>query len=268
MGLVIFSDLDGTLLDHHTYSYQPALPALQELKSRGIPLVLCSSKTRAEMLPLHAELGLQAPIITENGGGVFAPEGNPVAKGDPWQNAGEGWRVLEIGLPITEVRGRLAAFKDKLGLKGFADLSDREVAKITGLSKEQAARAREREFNEPLLPPGDDKAAKALSDAAAEAGLQLTQGGRFWHCLGGGDKGKAVRLLSVLYAKHDPELRTMALGDAPNDLSMLQAVERPVLVAQHGGSHAEMALEGLIKEPLAGPAGFNHAVLAALEELS
>ncbi|MBU4565857.1 MAG: HAD-IIB family hydrolase [Desulfarculus sp.] len=267
MGLVIFSDLDGTLLDHHTYSYQPALPALGELKRRGIPLVLCSSKTRAEMIPLHAELGLDAPIITENGGGVFAPQDNTVAKGDAWRDAGEGWRVLEIGLPIDELRQRMEGFKDELGLKGFSDLSNHEVAKLTGLSKEQAARAREREFNEPLLPPDDNEAGKALTEAAEEAGLQLTQGGRFWHLLGGGDKGKAVRLLSVLYAKHDPELVTMALGDAPNDLSMLEAVERPVLVAQPGGGHAEVALEGLIREPLAGPAGFNHAVLAALEEL-
>ncbi|MBU1275188.1 MAG: HAD-IIB family hydrolase [Proteobacteria bacterium] len=267
MGLVIFSDLDGTLLDHHTYSYQPALPALGEIKRRGIPLVLCSSKTRAEMIPLHAELGLDAPIITENGGGVFAPESNPLAKGDTWSDAGEGWRVLEIGLPIAELRRRLEGFKDDLGLKGFGDMSNHEVAKLTGLSKEQAALARKREFNEPLLPPRDQQAVKAIVDAAQDAGLQVTQGGRFWHLLGGGDKGKAVRLLSVLYAKHDPELVTMALGDAPNDLSMLEAVERPVLVAQPGGGHAEVALEGLIREPLAGPAGFNHAVLAALEEL-
>lgn len=267
MGLVIFSDLDGTLLDHHTYSHQPALPALDELKRRGVPLVLCSSKTRAEMIPLHTELGLDAPIITENGGGVFAPESNPVAKGDAWREAGEGWRVLEIGLPIAELRQRMAAFKGRLGIKGFGDLSDREVAKLTGLSKEQAAKARKREFNEPLLPPADDEAGKALNEAAEEAGLQLTQGGRFWHLLGGGDKGKAVRLLSVLYAKHDPELTTMALGDAPNDLSMFQAVERPVLVAKPGGGHAQVELEGLLLEPLAGPAGFNHAVLAALEQL-
>lgn len=264
MGLVIFSDLDGTLLDHHTYSFQPALPALEEIKRRGIPLVLCSSKTRAEMLPLHDELGLNAPIITENGGGVFAPQDNRLARGESWCDAGDGWRVLEIGLPIAELRLRLAEFKDDLGLKGFGDMSDHEVAKLTDLSKEQAAKARKREFNEPLLPPADNEMAKVMSNAAQQAGLQLTQGGRFWHLLGGGDKGKAVRLLSVLYAKHDPELATMALGDAPNDLSMFQAVEQPVLVARPGGGHAEVEMPGLFREPLAGPAGFNHAVLAAL----
>jgi mannosyl-3-phosphoglycerate phosphatase len=264
MGLVVYSDLDGTLLDHHTYSFAPALPALDALKERGIPLVLCSSKTRAEMIPLHRELGLEAPFIAENGGGVFAPEGNPLAGGDAWREAGEGWRVLEIGLPISELRSRAEGFLKRLGLKSFGQLSDREVAGLTGLSKQQAALARQREFNEPILPPSDETRGQELIAAAREAGLQVTRGGRFWHLLGGGDKGKAVRLLEVLYAKRDPELTTMALGDAPNDLPMLAAVDRPVLVAQAGGGHAPLELEGLEREPLAGPAGFNHAVLAAL----
>ena len=264
MGLVVYSDLDGTLLDHHTYSFAPAAAALEALKQRGIPLVLCSSKTRAEMIPLHRELGLEAPFIAENGGGVFAPEGNPLARGDAWRQAGQGWRVLAIGLPITELRARAGGFLNRLGLKGFGQLSDREVAGLTGLSRPQAALARQREFNEPILPPSSQTQARELLAAAREAGLQVTRGGRFWHLLGGGDKGKAVRLLNGLYARRDPGLTTMALGDALNDLPMLAAVERPVLVARPGGGHAPLDLEGLEREPLAGPAGFNHAVLAAL----
>jgi hypothetical protein len=49
---VVFSDLDGTLLDHETYSFDAARPGLDALKSRGIPLILASSKTRAEMQDL------------------------------------------------------------------------------------------------------------------------------------------------------------------------------------------------------------------------
>ncbi|MCF8033537.1 MAG: HAD-IIB family hydrolase [Desulfarculaceae bacterium] len=264
MGLVVFSDLDGTLLDHHTYSWEEARPALEAMRAAGVPLVLCSSKTRAEMIPLHAELGLSAPIIVENGGGLFAPADNPLAKGDTWLPAGDGWRVHEIGLPIAEVRDRARDILQKLKLKGFGQMSDREVAKLTGLGKPQAARAREREFNEPILPPQDQAQGDELRAAADQAGLQVTRGGRFWHLLGGGDKGKAVRLLKVLYAKRDPELTTMGLGDAPNDRTMLEAVDRPVLVARPDGSHAALELEGLIREPLPGPAGFNQAVLAAL----
>jgi mannosyl-3-phosphoglycerate phosphatase len=59
-GRVVVTDVDGCLLDE-TYRWEPARPALDALKKRGIPLVLCSSKTRAEMEPLHADLGLDAP---------------------------------------------------------------------------------------------------------------------------------------------------------------------------------------------------------------
>lgn len=48
--LIILPDLDGTLLDpRHAYSFQEALPALKAINHRHIPLILCSSKTRAEI---------------------------------------------------------------------------------------------------------------------------------------------------------------------------------------------------------------------------
>ena len=71
--LLVVTDLDGTLLDHETYSYAEAAPALAELRRRGIPLVLASSKTRAEMELLHAELGLSDPFICENGAAICTP---------------------------------------------------------------------------------------------------------------------------------------------------------------------------------------------------
>lgn len=74
--LLVFTDLDGTLLDHHTYSWQPARPALERLDGLKIPLILCSSKTSPEMLGLRAELGNRHPFIVENGG-IYS-------KGEDW----------------------------------------------------------------------------------------------------------------------------------------------------------------------------------------
>lgn len=53
--LVVFTDLDATLLDEETYGYEAAAPALQELRRLGAPLVLCTGRTRAEVEPLHRE---------------------------------------------------------------------------------------------------------------------------------------------------------------------------------------------------------------------
>ncbi|KIX10919.1 HAD-IIB family hydrolase [Dethiosulfatarculus sandiegensis] len=266
MGLVVFTDLDGTLLDHQAYDYTPARPALDALAQRGVPLVLTSSKTRAEMIVLWHELGLDHPFIAENGGGVYAPFGHALAQGSEWSKAGDGWLVRRLGMPIEEVRRRFLVFKDRFGAKGFGDLTDREVAGFTGLSLEKAALAGKREFNEPLILPEPEKNEAGFVRAAQEQGLSVTRGGRFFHLLGGGDKGRAVSLVSSLYREKDKNLKTMALGDAPNDLAMFKAVDHPVLVARPDLSHAPLELPNLKRENLPGPEGFNHAVNTFLTE--
>lgn len=268
MGMIIFSDLDGTLLDHDTYSYEAAVPALDALKAAGVPLILCSSKTRAEMQNIWYAMGLNSPFIVENGGGIFVPKEHFLAAEPGWKPAGAGWRMIALGLPIAEVRNRFNTFKDRFKARGFGDMSDQEVADLTGLSLAQAALSRQRDFNEPVWLPEPDAQAEAFIQAAQSTGLEVTRGGRFFHLLAGGDKGKAVDKLAWLYRAHDDLLLTMALGDALNDLPMLAQVDRPVLVAQHHGGHVEIAFAGLIREPGVGPLGWNSAVLAALKDLT
>ena len=70
---VVFTDLDGSLLDGETYSFESATQALKALRMRNIPLILVSSKTRAEMEPLRRRLNHRDPFIVENGAAVFVP---------------------------------------------------------------------------------------------------------------------------------------------------------------------------------------------------
>jgi mannosyl-3-phosphoglycerate phosphatase len=271
LGLVVFTDLDGTLLDHQTYAHEPAWPALKALRERGVPLVLCSSKCFEELLELQQALELGEPLIAENGGEVYLPAGHSLARlaaGSGWRIEGPGWLCQDLALPVAEVRRRLAPLRSRFGLRGFGDLDDAEVAALTGLNPRQAALARRRRHDEPLVLADPSADAGAFVRAAAEAGLEVAQGGRFWHAFSGGGKGRAVTLLAGLFRRLDPGLITVALGDAPNDLSMLAVVDRPVLVARPDGGHAPLDLPGLIRAPLPGPAGFNQAVLALLEELA
>lgn len=45
---VVFTDLDGTLLDSETYSCEKSLAMINRLKESGTPLIFCSAKTRVE----------------------------------------------------------------------------------------------------------------------------------------------------------------------------------------------------------------------------
>ncbi len=71
--LLLFSDLDGTLLDHDSYDWSPAKPALERLAAADIPVVLNSSKTAGEIQAVREQLGNTAPFIVENGAAVIVP---------------------------------------------------------------------------------------------------------------------------------------------------------------------------------------------------
>lgn len=155
--LVIFSDLDATLLDHQTYSYQAALPVLKKVKKRGIPVVLCTSKTRAETEAIARRLGLQHPFIVENGGAIFIPE--DYFPESVYRLAGlkalkkDNYRVIQFGTPYRRLRSALKMIEKKTGRKliGFGDLGAEEIAAVTGLGRKEAVLAMRREFDEPFF---------------------------------------------------------------------------------------------------------------------
>ncbi len=249
---VVFSDLDGTLLDLETYSCEEARPAVELLRSRGIPLVVCSSKTRAEIEHHRRELGLDAPFIVENGSAIFIP-------------AREGCSVIELGLPVAEVRSRLAGLGGELGrtLRGYADLPLSEIRRLTGLDEGAAQRASLREYSETLLQESfTPEALDRLQEALAACGLSGAAGSRFVTVTGrGADKGQATRLLLERYRQENPCLISVALGDGSNDGPMLAAVDLPYLVRKPAGSWAETGVARLAQVEGVGPAGFHEVIV-------
>ena len=74
MQKIIFTDLDGTLLDHNTYSFKKAFPALRIIKKKKIPLIICTSKTKGEIEHYRKKLKNNHPFVSENGGAIFIPK--------------------------------------------------------------------------------------------------------------------------------------------------------------------------------------------------
>ena len=95
---IIFTDLDGTLLDHFTYSFSAASDALKLIKEKGIPLIICTSKTCAEILPIRKRLRNKDPFISENGGAIYMPD-RYFSFLYEFQKRIRGYRIIEIGTP-------------------------------------------------------------------------------------------------------------------------------------------------------------------------
>jgi mannosyl-3-phosphoglycerate phosphatase len=271
--LVVFTDLDGTLLDHDTYDWSPARPALETLALREAQLVIASSKTRAEIEALRARLGVPGPFISENGGALFVPVGAPPAIVPGAREQG-GQRVVAFGARRETLRAALRALAAEVGvgLRGFGDMTVEEIARRTGLSLEDAALAARREYDEPFVleraaTPGQEE---RLLAAARARGLRVTRGGRFHHLIGASDKGRAARALLEAWARSGRAVTSLALGDGPNDLELLEVADHAAVVARPDGSHDASLREGLPRAMFtraAGPAGFTEGVLGLIARL-
>jgi len=266
---IIFSDLDGTLLDDQTYSYAPARGALEILRETGIPLVFCTSKTRFETERWRRALANVHPFIVENGGAVFVPEGyfGPDAGFDKLDG---GYGILEFGRPYPEIRQALEGIRGSTGspLRGFGDMTVEEIAARCGLTRQDATLAAMREYDEPFIGIEEGKLPRVVQEAEAR-GFQVVSGGRFYHLVGGNDKGRAVRALRSYYEVSRGGARTVGLGDSDNDVPMLRAVDIPVLVRKPDGSHLVVVdLPGLMIASSSGPQGWRDVVLMLLRHMT
>ncbi|MFC1835955.1 HAD-IIB family hydrolase [Thermodesulfobacteriota bacterium] len=277
MKIVVFTDLDATLLDARTYSWHAAKDAIDALKKRQAAIVLVSSKTTAEMERLHWELELEDPFVVENGGGIVVWKQSDIAR-SLRSNSGlverekEGERLLfSLGAGYDYLTRGLGRMSVELGCKlhGFAAMSAEEIADLTGLKLQDAARAKVRDFDEPFLVP--DLAVvdeQEIVAAAARIGYTAVQGGRFWHLMGHGGKGHAVSVLIDAYRGLLGDIVTIGLGDSPNDFDFLQVVRISVFVGEtESNIHLPEALKAARRTTKPGPEGWNEAMLEILAEL-
>ena len=244
---VIFTDLDGTLLDAETYSFDAARPALARIRQLGIPLILSSSKTRVEMEVWRERLGNQEPFIVENGGAVILGE-EIIAFGDPY-------------IELVETL-RAAAAESGCEIRAFHGLDDRQVSELTGLSLDDAGRALAREYDEPFQVLAGNPA--RLCAAIEARGKRCTEGGRFYHITGNNDKGLAVRTLTKFYRDRNPGVRTVGIGDSWNDVPLLQETDIAIVLASEQAERILAAVPNARLAPAPGPAGWNAAILALL----
>lgn len=272
--VAVITDLDGCLLDARTYGIAPARAALRLLRRRGVPLVLCTSKTLAEVRALFRTLGGCHLCVVEDGGGLFVPAGlAPTVRLAAARRRRDG-RLVPLAVSYPAVRRAFALLRHRTrgAVRGFGDCSVAEVAALTGLAPAAAGQARRREFDEPFVFEREESRFRDLvRRTAAARGMEVTRGGRFYHLHGRTDKGRATRLARLILEQLHGPVVLVALGDSALDAPMLIEAEVPVVVPRPDG-RADPALRrrvpGARVAPAPGPAGWARAVTSALRRLA
>lgn len=250
---LIATDLDGTLLDD-SYPYRDAARVIDEIQERYASRVaLASSKTLVEMLELAQEAAMPPFLIFENGGGVAWPTG-------ALRQAGErrisGYEVTLLGGDIEDVYGALRRVRHehRFNYQTFSELSDQQISDITQLPADGVEPARQRLTSEPVLWQDSNEHLETFKTLMTNAGLTVTQGGRFLHVGHGANKARALKYLrrKICYERGERP-RLLACGDAPNDLEMINSADLALLFPGRDGRYLHDTDNKHAHAPKAGP---------------
>ena len=267
---IVFTDLDGTLLNHQSYAYAEALPAIHALRDALIPLVFATSKTWSEMRVLQREIGIIDPLIGENGSVLYLPKSQfPSGHGD-WLEHDDFWHV-EFARPRNfwcRLLNEFSAQHTLLSL--FSTMGIGDVRNATGLSYEAAERALDRAYTEPVIPLLSAEKTQELESMIERHKGRIQRGGRFLTVGDDVSKGLAASYLIDLLSSGDKHIpATLALGDSGNDLALLDAVDAGVWIrSEYYPPPAGYDLAHCYVTNESGPSAWNKAVFAWLDKLN
>ena len=268
--IMIFSDLDGTLMDHYTYKSTEALPVIKQLNAANVPIVLTTSKTIAEVKAIQKNLNINDALIVENGAAIFLPK--VLFKKQPQDTNTDGDYWVKSFCPplqhwLTIIEKAPAEFTGLF--KGFSSLSIAELTEITGLTEQAAELAKNRHYGEPIHWTGDESSKLAFIEYLEAAGATILQGGRFFHVSGESDKGRALNWLTQYYKEtfQFNNISSIALGDGKNDIAMLEAADYAVQIRSPVHDFPELKKHtNVIQTNNYGPAGWAEALDQILPE--
>ena len=271
--LIVFTDLDGCLLDHNNYSYSVAMPLLRRLQALDIPLIINSSKTRTEINAIQKAMGISSPFIVENGAAVlFSPEtDNHLFTIDNQQLESLGWqRIKKLALPrdkLLDISNRIKN-EHHFKYKGFSDMSVSQIAGLTQLSEEEAYAASQRDFSEPVYWQDSQVRLQQFEQLLAKHQIQLQQGGRFIHLSGQYSKGEAMQWLLNHWIHHKTaDSASIALGDSMNDASMLNLSDYAIIIKNNGNRLQVNGKRQTIRSSLSGTSGWVETLTPLLDKL-
>ena len=259
--IIIFTDLDGTLLDRDTFKFDKIFSYLIELILEDICIIPNSSKTRQEVEFFNKELDENLSYVVENGAAIYNL--NLINSSFP-----EKISLSRETSEILKIFEKKVSIKLRSKCKFINKLSIDKQVKILGLSKQKIKFALNREYTIPLLFDGSKNEKTSFFKSVSDAGLSLQEGGRVINLCDKVSKAQAMKKVIKIFKKiSKEELITIGVGDNFNDLEMLKNSDIPCLVFNDKFTMEKININNCLVSKKPAPEGWEEVVKLALDKI-
>ncbi|MDC3159037.1 HAD hydrolase family protein, partial [bacterium] len=192
---------------------------------KSFHLVLNSSKTYFEINKFVEHYDINIPFIVENGSAIYFPKNGSFSFHPKNCKHNDEYFFLQLGFDKSKIESFIKMNLLKRFVSDCQFLHEMEIEKVmlyTGLNFENSKISQNRQFSLPFLWTGSEKQIKEFKKKVIQFDLSIIYGGKFYHLIGGSNKGNALLHLKNYYSKiFKVEPMTIAIGDSENDLEML-----------------------------------------------
>ena len=258
--VVIFTDLDGSLLHRDTFQFDTIKDYIKSLVNKGVIIIPNSSKTEKEIEKFNEELGVNLPYISENGSSIH------------------GLNLITSNFPDKLILSRekeelLKIFENKVPERlkekclQILKMSKKEKENIFGQKDEKLKYALNRKYTLPILFNGDKNEKNRLVKILNSNSLTLQEGGRVSNLCDNINKVKSMNRVIKILKKTEDKIKTIAVGDNFNDLEMLRNCDIPCLVFNDQFTLDQINIENLVFSNKPSPEGWADVIKMALVKL-
>ena len=259
--IIIFTDLDGSLLNKDTFRFDEIEDYFKELVSKDIKIIPNTSKTEAELLDFNNLYKLNLSFIAENGSSIH------------------GLNLIHANLPekvslsrptnqIYEIYNENISSDLKKKITFISKLNIKEQQEIFGLPLDKIELALKRNHSLPIQFNGNEIEKNEFIKIMNNAGLTVQTGGRIMNICDNVNKSKAMlKTVELIKEKMNDEIITIGVGDNQNDIDMLRQSNYACLVKNEDFDSSLINIDNLIKSTEPSPKGWADVIKTALQKV-
>ena len=263
--ILIFTDLDGSLLNHNNFKFNTIKPFILKCLRNNIRIIPNTSKTKNEVESFSEQLGVDIPYIVENGSAIhnldlvcshFGKNNKSLILS---RTADEIFEIFNNKVPLS-LRNQCLFLKD---------MNASKQSKVLGLNGEKLTSALNRLYSIPLIFNGPIEIKNELISIFNDLDIKLHEGGRVINICDNCSKGDAMKIMLKKMEGVKKKYHSIVIGDSPNDMSMLALSNQPCVVPLPDHENLKnFKIKKVIRANQVAPDGWKEVVLKSLDRIN